>query len=218
LYTLNTDPDFRIILIQGGNQIIFYPNGIPTTKEVVDLYFQHKTVKDGVRGNITVTMSKWIDQMKDMGSYFCIYLNREKVYASQAALGLVDACIIGVFLQANQTLMSRYSNMKEAIMEAMSDTTPISNFSKRVKEPPHDNMKVLFTKGLAIQVTIDDPKKAGEYTEIMYNAMDYFNENGCHPILYSKVFLPFGRSTAIDNETFCKLIRAKLTPTQHKTC
>jgi hypothetical protein len=37
--------------------------------------------------------------------------------------------------------------------------------------------------------------------------MGYFNDNGSHPILSSKVSLPFDKSAAIDNETFCKLIR-----------
>jgi hypothetical protein len=103
-YALNIDTDFRILPLQGGNQIISYPNGDPTTKEGIDLYFQHKTVKDGVRGKITVTMSKLISQMKDMGSVFRTYLNKEKVYVIQAALGLVDARIIGVFLQPNPIL------------------------------------------------------------------------------------------------------------------
>jgi hypothetical protein len=102
LYALKNDPDFHIILLKGGNQIIAYPNGIPTTKEGIDLYLEHNIVKDGVRGNITVTMMKSIGQMKDMGSAFRTYLNKEKVYVSQAALGLFDARIIGVFLQANQ--------------------------------------------------------------------------------------------------------------------
>jgi hypothetical protein len=37
--------------------------------------------------------------------------------------------------------------------------------------------------------------------------MEYFNENGSHPMLLSKVFLPSGKSAAIDNETFRKFIR-----------
>jgi hypothetical protein len=79
LYALNTDPDFDILPFQGRNQNISYPNGIPTTKYGVDLYFQHNTVKYGVRGKITVTMSNWVDQMKDMGPAFRTYLNKEKV-------------------------------------------------------------------------------------------------------------------------------------------
>jgi hypothetical protein len=75
-----------------------YPNGIPTTKEGIDLYFQHKRLKDGVRGNINVTMTKSIRQMKDMHSAFRMHLNKEKVYVSQVELCLVYAHIIGVFL------------------------------------------------------------------------------------------------------------------------
>jgi hypothetical protein len=89
----------------------------------------------------------------------------------------------------------------------MSDVIPISIFPKRVKEPSNDKTKIRFTNGLAIQVAITDPKKAGEYAEILSKVMEYFSENGCHPILSSKGFLPFGKSAAIGNETFRKLIR-----------
>jgi hypothetical protein len=75
LYALKTDPNFRILPLKRGNQSIAYLNGIPTTKEDIDLYFQYKTVKEGVRGKITVTMMKSIGQMKDMGSAFRTYLN-----------------------------------------------------------------------------------------------------------------------------------------------
>jgi hypothetical protein len=128
------------------------------------------------------------------------------VYVSQAALGLVDARIIGVFLQANPTLIC-CDDLKEAIMEAMADNTPIYIFPKIVKEPSNDNTKVHFTNGLAVQVAIADPKKAGEYTEMVSKVIEYFNENGSHSIFSSKFFLPFGKSAAIDNETFRKLIR-----------
>jgi hypothetical protein len=37
--------------------------------------------------------------------------------------------------------------------------------------------------------------------------MQYFNENRSHPLLSSKMFLPFGKSAAIDSDTFRKLIR-----------
>jgi hypothetical protein len=133
-------------------------------------------------------------------------LNKEKVYFSQAALILVHDRIIGVLLQANQTLTFR-DDLKEAIMEAMADDIPISIFPKRVKEPSNDNTKVSFTNGLAVQVAIADPKKAGEYTETISKAMEYFNENGNIPILSAKVFLPFGKSVVIVNETFHKRIR-----------
>jgi hypothetical protein len=69
-YVQKTDPNFRILPLKGGNQSIFYSNGIPTTKEGIDLYFQSKIGKDGVGCKITVTMSRSIGQVKDMGSTF----------------------------------------------------------------------------------------------------------------------------------------------------
>jgi hypothetical protein len=104
LFALKTYPGFRILPLEGGNQSIAYPNGIPTTKEEIDLYFQHTMVKYGLRGNINVTMIKCIGKMKDMHSAFSAYINKEKLYVSQLALGLVNTRIIGVFLQANPTL------------------------------------------------------------------------------------------------------------------
>jgi hypothetical protein len=53
-YDLKTDPEFCILPIQGGNQSIAYPNGIPTTEEGINLYFQHKMVKDSTRGFCTI--------------------------------------------------------------------------------------------------------------------------------------------------------------------
>jgi hypothetical protein len=107
-------------------------------------------------------MMKSILQMKDMGSAFQTYLNKEKVYVSQAALCLADARIIGVFLQAIPTL-TFHNDLKEAIMEAMADDIPISILPKGpkgVKEPSNENTKVRFTNGFQIQVAIADPKKA----------------------------------------------------------
>jgi hypothetical protein len=155
-----------------------------------------------------------IGQIKNMGSAFLTYLNKEKVYISQASLGLVDARIIGVFLQANQTLIFR-DDLEEAIMEAMADDKPISIFPKRIKEPSNDSARVRFTNGLATQFVIADPKKAGEYTEILPKAMGYFNENRSHPILSSKVLIPFGKSATIDNETFRSMQNEYLHHTKH---
>jgi hypothetical protein len=58
----------------------------------------------------------------------------------------------------------------------------------------------MITNGMGIQVAIAYPKKISK-------AMEYFNENGSHPLLSSKVFLPFVKSAAIDNNIFRKLIR-----------
>jgi hypothetical protein len=106
-----------------------WPNVIPTWKEGIDLYFQHKTVKDGVGGKVNVTIEKLIGQMKEMNSAVHTYLNKEKVYVSHVTLGLVYARLIGVFLQADPNLTCR-DDLKEAIMDVMADGTPISIFHK----------------------------------------------------------------------------------------
>jgi hypothetical protein len=84
-FTLKTDTEFHILPLEEGNQSIAWPNGIPPSKKGIDLYFQHNTVKDGVRGKINVTMSKSIGKIKEIHSAFRAYLNNEKVYASQVA-------------------------------------------------------------------------------------------------------------------------------------
>jgi hypothetical protein len=85
-FALKTDKDFLIQPLQGGDQGIAWPNGIPIMKEGIDLYFQHKIVKGGVRGKINVTTLKFIGQMKETNSTFFSYLNKEKVYIDQASL------------------------------------------------------------------------------------------------------------------------------------
>jgi hypothetical protein len=50
-------------------------------------------------------------------------------------------------------------------------------------------------------------KKSSEYTKTLTNAIEYFNVNDSLLILYSKVLFPFGKTAAIDNGTFRKLIR-----------
>jgi hypothetical protein len=40
--------EFHIQPLQGGDQIITWSNGVPVTKECIDLYFQYNIVKDGV--------------------------------------------------------------------------------------------------------------------------------------------------------------------------
>jgi hypothetical protein len=69
-FALKTDKDFRIQPLLRGDQSIAWPNGIPGTKEGIDLYFKQKVVKDGVRGNINVKMMKSIGQMKENTSLF----------------------------------------------------------------------------------------------------------------------------------------------------
>jgi hypothetical protein len=111
-----------------------------------------------------------------MDSAFCSYLKKQKVYLSQAALGIVDARIIGVFLQANPILIFR-DDLKEAIMEVMADGRPISIFPKIVNEASNDNTNVRFTNDLVVQVVIADPKKAGAYTQSSHPKYSFHSEN-----------------------------------------
>jgi hypothetical protein len=75
--------------------------------------------------------------MKEINSIFHSYLNKEKFYVRQAFLGLLDARLIGVFLQADPNLTFR-DDLKQAIMEVMANGTIISIFPKRVNEPSND--------------------------------------------------------------------------------
>jgi hypothetical protein len=157
--------------------------------------------------------------MKENTSIFRAYPNTEKVYVSQTSLGLVDGRLIGVFrvfLQADPNITFR-DDLKQAIMEVMADGTPISIFLKRVKEPSKDLSRICVTNGLAVQVAKPDSKKAAEYIKTFTKTMEYFNGNDSHPILSSKVFLLFGKSAAIYNGNFRKLIHKK-NEYLHKIC
>jgi hypothetical protein len=92
-------------------------------------------------------------------------------------------------------------------MDFTSDNTHLTIFSKRVRElkPANDNPR--FTNALAIQVEIKYGKNTEAYTEKLAKAMEYVNEHGNHPVLSQCVFVPFGRGAAIDQDTFCSLIR-----------
>jgi hypothetical protein len=87
--------------------------------------------------------------MKDKHSAFRSYLNKDKVYFFQASLGLVDARIIGVFVQSDPNL-TFHNDLKQAIVEVMSDGTPVSIFPKRVKDPSKNASNIRFTNGLAV--------------------------------------------------------------------
>jgi hypothetical protein len=123
-FVLKTDPGFRSLPLAGGNQSIAW-----LAKRDLNLYGKDRSIlptQDGeFRGKANVTMAKLIGQVKEMNSTLCAYLNKEKVYVSQAALGLVDARLIGVFFQAYPNLTFR-DDQKEAIMYVMADCTPIS--------------------------------------------------------------------------------------------
>jgi hypothetical protein len=153
-------------------------------------------------------MAKSIGQMKEKTSIFRTYLNKEKFNVSQAYIGLVDARLIGVFLQAGPNLTFR-DDLKQALMDVMVDGTPISIFPKRIKEPSNDSSTIRFTNGLAFQVAIPDRKKAAEYTETLTKEMEYFNGNDSFQILSLKFFLPFGKQRQytmgpFENQSACK--------------
>jgi hypothetical protein len=205
-FATQTDPEFRLDPINGRGQCITNPSNIPTSKEGVELYYQHRVVANGIICNVNVTMSLTMGEMKDLSTPFHKYLNQDKFYVSPAVLRLIDTHIIGVMLQTDPQL-TFCDDIKSSIMEIMDDDTPLSVFEERVREmnPTSDNPR--FTNGLAIQVAIKDGKHTEQYTEKLAKAMEYFNEHGNHPVLSQCVFVPFGRGAAIDQNTFCSLIR-----------
>jgi hypothetical protein len=127
-------------------------------------------------------MSKTMGNMKDVSTLFRKYLNKEKVYVSQASLGLVDVRIIGVMLQTDPNLTFR-DDIKTSIYDIMQEDTPISVFTKRVREVNAKSENPCFTNGLAIQVAIKDGKEKETYTEKLSKAMEFVKEHGYHPIL-----------------------------------
>jgi hypothetical protein len=117
-FAKQTDGAFRIEPLNNSAQCISNPRNIPTTKEGVELYYQHRTVANGIRGKINVSISKTMGDMKDLITPFQKYLNKEKVYVPQASLGLVDARIIGVMLQMDPNLTFR-DDIKTSIYDIM---------------------------------------------------------------------------------------------------
>jgi hypothetical protein len=104
-FAKQTNTEFHIEPLNGSAQCMTNPSNIPTKKEVVYLYYQHRVVADVIRGKLNVTM----DEMKDPATPFRKYLNQDKVYVSPAALGLVDKQIIGVMLQTDPQLSNQTS-------------------------------------------------------------------------------------------------------------
>jgi hypothetical protein len=149
VFAKQTDPDFRIEPLSGNGQCISNPSKIPTSKEGMELYYQHRVVTDGIRGKFNVTMNREMGEMKDPVITFRKYLNQDKRYVSPALLGLVDTRIIGVVLQTDPTLTFR-DDIKASIMYIMNDNTSLSVFAKRVRElkPVNDNPR--FMNGLTI--------------------------------------------------------------------
>jgi hypothetical protein len=146
--------------------------------------------------------------MKDLRTPFRNYLHKEKVYISQASIGLVDARIIGVVLQMDPNL-TFCDNIKTSIYDIMRYNMPISVFTKRVREVNAKSDNPRFTNSLAIQVAVKDGKETEAYTEKLSTAMKFVNVHGNRPILSQCVFVPFGRGAAIEPPTFCSMIRIK---------
>jgi hypothetical protein len=197
---------FRIEPINGSAQSISNPSNIPTSKEGVELYYQHRIVEDGVRGKITVAMSEMMGDLKDPATPFRKYLNKENVYVYQASLGLVNARIIGVMIHTDPQLNFR-DDIKSSIFNIMRNNMPISVFTQCVPEVSAKLDNPRFTNGLAIQEDIKDGKETDDYTEKLSKAMELVNKHGNHPILSQYVFVPFGRGAAIDQYTVCSFIR-----------
>jgi hypothetical protein len=118
--------------------------------------------------------------MKETNSAFRSYINTEKVYVSHASLGLVDANLIDILLQADPNLTFR-DDLQQTIMEVMADDASISIFPKKVKEPSNDSSNIRFTNGLDVQVAIPDSKKSAEYTDTLANAIEFLNGNDATP-------------------------------------
>jgi hypothetical protein len=104
-FAKQTNTEFHIEPLNDSDQCMTNPSNIPTIKEGVDLYYQHRVVADGIRGKLNVTM----DEMKDPATPFRKYLNQDKVYVSPAALGLVDTRIVGVMLQTDPQISNQTS-------------------------------------------------------------------------------------------------------------
>jgi hypothetical protein len=172
----------------------------------MELYYQHRVVNDGIRGNINVIMTRTMGEMKDPANPFCKYLDQDKVYVPPAVLGLVDTCIIGVMLQMDPQLTFR-DDIKASIMDIMSDNTSLSVFAKCVRDLKPANENPPFANGLAIQVAIKDGRETEAYTEKLAKTTEYVNEHDNHAVLSQCVFVPFGHGAAVDQNTLCSLIR-----------
>jgi hypothetical protein len=69
-FVKQTDGAFCIDPLNGSAQCITNHSNIPTTKEGVELYYQHCIVADGIRGEIDVSMSNTMGDMKDLSTPF----------------------------------------------------------------------------------------------------------------------------------------------------
>jgi hypothetical protein len=106
-FTKQTYPDLRIDPINGRGQCITNPSNIPTSKEVMELYYQHRVLTDGIQGKINFTMTCTV---RNHVTPFCKYLSQDKVYVSDAVLGLVDTHNIGIMLQMDPNSRSEMTS------------------------------------------------------------------------------------------------------------
>jgi hypothetical protein len=128
-HTKQKDTDFHIEPLNGSAQCITNPINIPTTLDGID--YQHRVVADGICGNIHVTRSCTMGEMKYPATPFRKYLNQDKVYVLPTVLGLVNTRIISVILQTDPQLTFR--DIKASIMDIMCDKTSLSVFAKGVR-------------------------------------------------------------------------------------
>jgi hypothetical protein len=163
-FAKQTNTKFRIEPLNGSAQCINNPSSIPTTKESVDLYYQHRVVTDIIRGKLNVATTRTMGEMKEHATHFHNYLNQDKVYISPAVMGLADTRIIGVVLQTDPRLTFR-DYIKATIIDIMSNKTALSVFA--------DNPR--FTNDLAIQVVIKDGNETEAYIEKLTKAMEFVN-------------------------------------------
>jgi hypothetical protein len=105
-----------------------------------------------------------------------------RFHVSRASLGLVDAIIIGVVLQTDPQLTFR-NDIKSSIFDSMQDDTPISVFTKRVREVNAKSNNPRFTNGWEIQAVIKDGNETAAYTEKLSKAIEFVNEHINHHIL-----------------------------------
>jgi hypothetical protein len=123
-FAKQTYPSFCFEPLNGSAHNINNPSSNTPSKEGVDLYYQHRSVNDGIRGKLNVAMSTTLSELKDPSMPLRKYLlNKEKIYITQASLGLVDARIIGVMLHTNPQLTFR-DDIKVSISDIMRDGTP----------------------------------------------------------------------------------------------
>jgi hypothetical protein len=105
---------------------------------------------------------------------------------------LVDDRISGLMLHMDPCLTFR-DEIKSSISDVMRDDTPISVFTKHVREVNATTDSPRFIHGLAIQVAIKDGKETEADTEKLLKAMEFVNEDDNHPILSQFMFVLFGR-------------------------